>query len=103
MAGMPLRFDLVPLRLEFRAADELYFPPGKASNVLRGAFGMALPRVAAAAGAALFGPQPDGPGPSGLADPPRPFVFRVRHLDVCRIRAGEPFTVGLNLFTLDTD
>jgi len=102
MAGMPLPFDVVPLRLEFRASGELYFPPGKASNILRGAFGMALPRVADTAGAALFDPQPDGPGPSGLADPPRPFVFRVRHLDGRRIRAGEPFTVGLNLFTLDS-
>jgi hypothetical protein len=103
MAGMPpLPFDLVPLRLEFRARDELYFPPGKAANILRGAFGMALLRVADTAGAALFDPQPDGPGPSGLADPPRPFVFRVRHLDGRRIRSGESFTVGLNLFTLDT-
>jgi len=98
----PLPFELVPLRLEFRARDELYFAPGKAANILRGAFGLALSRAGGAAGAALFDPQPDGPGPSGLADPPRPFVFRVRHLDGSRVRAGESFTVGLNLFTLDT-
>jgi hypothetical protein len=102
MAGMPLLFDVVPLRLEFRACDELYFPPGKAANILRGAFGLALTRVADTAGTALFDPQPDTPGPSGLADPPRPFVFRVRHLDGRRIRSGESFTVGLNLFTLDS-
>jgi hypothetical protein len=102
MAGMPsLPFEVVPLRLELRACDEIYFPPGKASNVLRGAFGLALPRVSDAAGAALFDPQTNGPGPSGLADPPRPFVFRVRHLDGRRVRPGESFTVGLNLFTVD--
>ena len=56
-----MTFELIPLRLDFTARDALYFPPGKAANILRGAFGIALRR---------------GAGPSGLADRPRPFVFR---------------------------
>src|SRR4051812_11438211 len=67
-ATMPLvQFALLPLRLESRARDATHFPPGKAANVLRGAFGLALDQ-------ALFAPRLEG-GPSGLADPPRPFVF----------------------------
>ena len=44
-----LHFDLIPLRLDFQARDTLYFPPNKAANIFRGAFGLALKRVAPAA------------------------------------------------------
>jgi hypothetical protein len=90
-----VRFDLISLRLEFLARDALHFPPGKAANVLRGAFGLALER----AGASAFFDPSAADGPSGLADPPRPFVFRVRHLDGASFRAGDPLEVRLNLFT----
>src|SRR5262249_52535174 len=39
-------------------------------------------------------------GPSGLADWPRPFVFRATHLDGCTVRPGEPFFFDLNLFDM---
>ncbi len=39
-------------------------------------------------------------GPSGLRDLPRPFVFRVAHLDGLRLAAGEPFEIGMNLFAI---
>ena len=39
-----------------------------------------------------------GPGPSGLADWPRPFVFRAMHLDGRTFGAGERFHFDLNLF-----
>jgi hypothetical protein len=69
--------------------------------VLRGAFGMALERVAAAPESArIFRPHA-GEGPSGLADPPRPFVFRARHLDGVTVPAGGAFHFDVNLFTLD--
>lgn len=97
MAGE--RFELVALRLEFAARDGLHFPPGKAANVLRGAFGMALAR---GGGERLFESRA-GDGPSGLADPPRPFVFRVRHLDGATARPGERFSVGINLFTMEAE
>jgi len=37
-------------------------------------------------------------GPSGFNDPPRPFVFRTRHLDGKTIPAGLIFHVGVNFF-----
>jgi hypothetical protein len=83
-------FHLLPLRFDFTAHDAIHFPPGKAANVLRGAFGMALDRE-------LFAPRQSG-GPSGLADPPRPFVFRCRHLDGTAVAAGAHFHFHLNLF-----
>ena len=85
-----MRFEFLPLRLEFRARESVHFPPGKASNVLRGAFGMALEQQ-------LFAPRLRA-GPSGLADPPRPFVFRCRHLDGTTVGAGSRFHFHLNLF-----
>jgi hypothetical protein len=39
-------------------------------------------------------------GPSGLADPPRPFVFRAGHLDGKLIAAGETFFVDVHVFDL---
>jgi len=35
----PLTFELFAFRLKFRALESLYFPPGKAGNVIRGALG----------------------------------------------------------------
>jgi hypothetical protein len=87
------------LRFAFTARETIHFPPGKAANILRGAFGLALDRVAAER---FFHPRA-ADGPSGLADPPRPFVFRARHLDGITIPAGGEFHFGLNLFTLDPE
>jgi hypothetical protein len=39
----------------------------------------------------LFSPQRDAAGPSGFADPPRPFVLRAWHLDASEFQAGEGF------------
>ena len=44
-----------------------------------------------------------GAGPSGLADWPRPFVFRATHLDGHTIQAGESFHFDLNLFDVKPD
>ena len=64
------------LRLDLKARDALYFPPGKAANILLAAFGIALRRGATEAEYEhIFEPR-GGAGPSGLADRPRPFVFR---------------------------
>ena len=40
------------------------------------------------------------PGPSGLLDWPRPFVFRAGHLDGETVAPGEPFSFDLNFFDL---
>ena len=41
--------------------------------------------------------------PSGLADWPRPFVFRARHLDGLAIAPGQPFHFDLHVFSLDPE
>lgn len=48
--------------------------------------------------ARAFEPQALEGTPSGLADPPRPFVFRAAHLDGMAIAAGEQFHFDVNLF-----
>jgi len=120
-AGM--QFQFLPLRFEFRAAEPLYFPPGKAGNLLRGALGKTFNRIACVpecpSGSSLdtrpclsresclyaqvFEPVATGPGPSGLSDAPRPFVFRARRLDGRTIQPDQLFDFDLHLFSLDPD
>jgi hypothetical protein len=82
-----LIFRLLFYRFHFRTAESVYFPPGKAGNVLRGALGTVVPEEPLAR-------------PSGLADPPRPFVLRAAHLDGKRFEPGETFSLDLHLFDL---
>src|SRR5207248_1134129 len=46
----------------------------------------------------IFEPRMLSAGPSGLADWPRPFVFRAAHLDGCTVPPGATFHFDLNLF-----
>lgn len=91
-----MRFEFYPLRLEFTARESLLFPPGKAANTLRGALGTVLDGK-------IFAPVASGDGPSGLADPPRPFVIRARHLDGRNIQPGEAFHFDLNIFSREPE
>jgi hypothetical protein len=43
------------------------------------------------------------PGPSGLADWPRPFVFRATHLDGLTLEAGSQFHFDVNLFDTEVE
>ena len=110
-----LQFRLYPLRFSFVARESIYFPPGKSANILRGAFGtifrsiVCVPTCASArscelrascAYARMFEPAALERGPSGLADWPRPFVFRAMHLDGRTIEPGAAFSFDLNLFDL---
>jgi hypothetical protein len=110
-----LQFQLYPLRFSFSALDAVYFPPGKSSNLLRGAFGTIFRRlvcVPECAGARMcelratcpyarmFEPSALGAGPSGFQDWPRPFVFRATHLDGSTVRPGSRFHFDLNLFDM---
>lgn len=52
--------------------------------------------------ARLFEPSALVGGPSGLADWPRPFVFRATHLDGHTITPGGTFSFDLNLFDMHT-
>ena len=110
-------FRLEPLRFSFIAREPIHFPAGKSANILRGAFGTIFRRIACLPHCAnahtcehrltcpyarLFEPTaPTNAGPSGLADHPRPFVFRALHLDAQSFAPGQPFHFDLNLF--DTD
>lgn len=89
-----MTFDYLPVRLCFKALDTVRFPASKAGNALRGAFGMTAP------GSRLFRPAGSGKLPSGLADPPRPFVLRPRMLDARVIAEGERFELLVHLFDL---
>ena len=111
-----VRFRVWPFRFHFAVADSVFFPQGKASNVIRGAFGTilrklaCLPQCAEAKScdvahscpyALLFEPRQEwaqNTGPSGLADWPRPFVFRALHLDGRRFGPGEEFYFDVVLF-----
>lgn len=50
--------------------------------------------------ARTFEPASAGSGPSGLADWPRPFVFRARHLDAETVPPDTTFHFDMNLFQL---
>src|SRR5438105_3761544 len=108
-----LHFQLYPLRFSFVARESIHFPPGKSGNILRGAVGTIFRKIAclphcpgsreceiraSCAYARMFEPSALSPGPSGLADWPRPFVFRATHLDGSTVPPGAPFHFDLNLF-----
>lgn len=113
-----MTFDLLSVRFEFVAREEIRFPRQHAGNVLRGALGAAFRKMACApecpghAGrnvrecparaccpyARIFEPAAVAAGPSGLADRPRPFVLRVQHLNGQIVQPGEPFCFHVHLF-----
>jgi CRISPR-associated endoribonuclease Cas6 len=96
------RFELFRFRFWFRAVAELRFPPGQSANVVRGAFGKLLRETAPLETYRyLFEPgAAAGQGPSGLADWPRPFVFRCAHLDGAALSPGDSFFLDAHVFEL---
>lgn len=108
-------FGFFPLRFTFRALDPIVFTAGKSANILRGAFGTIFRKLACRPDcpgakacdirrqcpyARIFEPTAPPGFPSGLADLPRPFVFRATHLDGQTIAPGVLFHFDLNLFDL---
>jgi hypothetical protein len=104
-----LTFDLTAYRFHFRAVEPVFFPAGKAGNILRGAFGLLFRQAAEAAGRPglydrIFQPSAEdqlpahAPRPSGLQDLPRPFVFRASHLDGRTLARAEEFHFDFHLF-----
>jgi hypothetical protein len=91
-------FDLFALRFHCEASAPVHFPPGETANLFRGQFGKILYRRDPAMYARFFAPVRETGVPSGLHDPPRPFVLRVRHLDGATL---QQFHIGLNVFTPD--
>ena len=84
----------------FDALDIVRFPEGKAANVLRGGFGASLRAVAPfTTYERIFEPKLlDRAGPSGLADPPRPFLFRAAHLDGKQVAKRDDFHFDVHIF-----
>ena len=101
---MPAIFRFFRFRFHFRALERLRFPAGKAGNTVRGALGTALAQVVSpSAFRELFAPVNApvaelGDSPSGLADPARPFVLRVAHLDGAELAAGDRFFFDVHVF-----
>jgi hypothetical protein len=109
-----LTFEFYRFRFHFRSAGTLFFPVYKSGNIVRGAFGDIFRKLVCIPGchdaktcdirtdcpyARVFEPQAArGEGPSGLADWPRPFVFRAAHLDGRTILQGEAFHFDVHIF-----
>ncbi|MBM3774234.1 MAG: hypothetical protein FJW37_03640, partial [Acidobacteria bacterium] len=111
-----MKFEFYPLRFEWIALDAIQFPAGLPANLLRGALGATFRRLNCAPEcggaracdqraycpyARVFEPRAAGSGPSGLADWPRPFCFRARHLDGRSVLPGESFDFDLHVFARD--
>jgi hypothetical protein len=93
-----MSFEFQRVTFQFLARGDLRLAAGKAANAIRGAFGLALHETAPAEEyARLFAPRATD-GPSGLADRPRPFVFRVSHLEGREFRAGDNFAIAVHFF-----
>ena len=109
-----MTFEFHRFRFHFRSAGTLYFPVYKSGNIVRGAFGgifrklVCIPSCHDAKTCAIradcpyvrvFEPRAArGEGPSGLADWPRPFVFRAAQLDGRTIPRGEAFHFDVHIF-----
>jgi hypothetical protein len=109
-----LTFEFYRFRFQFRSAGTIYFPPYKSGNIVRGAFGSIFRKLVCIPScrdaktcdvrttcpyARVFEPQAArGEGPSGLADWPRPFVFRASHLDGKTVPEGEAFHFDVHIF-----
>lgn len=86
------------VRFTCQVVRRLQFPV-PASNTLRGAIGFRLHEFTEDAYGEFFAPR-SVQGPSGLADPPRPFLIRAQHLDGTAWEIGQRYWFDLHLFDL---
>jgi hypothetical protein len=113
--SLGLDFSLYACRFRFRCIDTLHFAEGKSGNLLRGALGDVMRSLVCHSNcpgakecpdrltcpyARFFEPTAWSPGPSGLADWPRPFVLRAAHLDGRTSVPGQTFDFDLHVFDL---
>ncbi len=109
---LPAALKLLELRFQLKAKAPLHFPAWKAGNFFRGTFGITLKRLCCpvscpgpvectnrqqCAYANLFEPVAKA-APSGFANPPRPFVFRVEQLNGRQFQPDDVFPVRMYLF-----
>ena len=90
------------LRFHFQALEPLRLASAGSVNLVRGACGLFLRKVAPPdVYSQIFEPGRNlGPAPSGLANWPRPFVLRAAQLDGMNAAEGEAFSFDLHLFDL---
>lgn len=100
-------FRLIECQYQLAARGVIRFPPALAGNVLRGALGKALRDAWPDDYARWFAPHRMAPRsrgyPSGLSDPPRPFVIRAAALNGRELQPGERFCFVLHLFVTALD
>ena len=89
-------------RFHFQALEPLRLPATGNANLVRGACGLFLRKLAPAnIYARIFEPGGNqAPAPSGLADWPRPFVLRARALDGLDAATLDFFSFDLHVFEL---
>jgi hypothetical protein len=94
-----LRFAVFIAELSLPCPRTLTFPPFGAANLIRGQFGKQLFHRQPELYRLLFVPDRRNSGPSGLADPPRPYVLRTRHLDGHSFQQGQFLPFRIHLFS----
>ena len=83
-------------RLNLLTRNAVSFPPYGAANLIRGQFGKSL--FAGPLYEKLFAPPHRTEGPSGLKDPPRPYVLRTADLDGRSFAAGTLLKFSVHVF-----
>ena len=91
-----MNFRLQRVRFQLEALRPVAFPI-PASNKLRGAIGAVMRERGDGSYEEFFAPV-SMHGPSGLSDPPRPFVLRPEELNGRQFAAGERFEFVVHLF-----
>lgn len=95
-------FQFLRFRFYFEALEPLRLPAVGSSNLVRGACGLFLRKVAPVdVYTRIFEPgREQGSTPSGFADWPRPFVFRTADLDGLSVTPSDRFSFDLHLFDI---
>ena len=86
------------VRLHFVAHRTLSFPKYGAANLIRGQFGKELFERQPDLYQRLFAPPHRAEGPSGLHDPPRPYVLRTANLDARTFAPGDALDFSVHVF-----
>ena len=98
MASPTLDFEFFTTRLRFIAHRAVSFPEHGSANLIRGQFGKELFERQPDLYERLFAPPHRTDGPSGLLDPPRPYVLRTGHLDGKSYVSGAALEFGIHVF-----
>jgi len=93
-----MRFEIHIGKLKLSAPRAVKFGRFDAANLIRGHFGKELFRSRPQLYQRLYDPAPMPKGPSGFADPPRPFRLITKALAGKSFQAGESIEFGIHLF-----